>query len=263
MLIRLPPERVGIAIHSLLTNHPPRPAVSAPEQLAIAQAHLVRHGADGQGIAWSWGQGPIVILVHGWGGRASQLAPLAAAIAALGFRAVAIDITGHGASPRRGTLWRLFFRDIGSLAERLGGDVHAFVGHSSGGLAMMAARRVAGIRAPRYICICSPTHPFKTMESFHSRLAPSPAGTTRYQAYLAEQFQTSWDALQAGVAYAGAGRDLMLFYDEKDRFIPHTEGDKILAWCPGAHLVKANANGHNGVLADPALLQSISKFLVD
>lgn len=60
--------------------------------------------------------------------------------------------------------------------------------------------------------------------------APSPA-----------QFDSSREQLEAGTALAGAGTDLLLFYDHNDRFIGHTEGNRVAALCPGARLVKTRA----------------------
>lgn len=260
-LIRLLPEPLGIALNNQMANRPRRAAVTPAEQLAIEQATKLHYGDHGRNVAWAWGSGPLVILVHGWGGRGSQLAPLATRIAALGFRAVAIDVTGHGASARHHTSWRCFFNDIAALSRSLNDEVYAYVGHSAGGLAMMAARRLSGIRASRYVCICSPSYPLKSVDNLRRRVAPSEAGMHRFQERVARQFETSWAELQAGSSFDGAGADTLLFYDQRDRFIPPGEGDKIQALCPEARLVKTYAQGHNRILGHADLLQAISEFL--
>src|SRR4249919_144652 len=48
--------------------------------------------------AWSWGQGPLVILMHGWGGNAGQFRSFVEPLVQAGFRAVAFDAPAHGAS---------------------------------------------------------------------------------------------------------------------------------------------------------------------
>ena len=45
-----------------------------------------------------WGDGPVVYLVHGWGGLGSQLASFVAPLTAAGFRVVLFDAPSHGAS---------------------------------------------------------------------------------------------------------------------------------------------------------------------
>jgi pimeloyl-ACP methyl ester carboxylesterase len=259
--IRLLPEAMGLYVAREIMNRQPRSAVSPDEHAAMQRARPLRYGARGRNVAWSWGEGPLVILVHGWGGRASQLSQLALHIAAQGFHAVAIDVTGHGESAGKRTRWGYFMRDIAALAQSLGEEVHAYVGHSSGGLSVMAARRLTGIHAARYVCVCSPSHPFKSVEFLRRRLEPSESTVARYRAYLARQFDTTWDELEAGWAFAGAGADTLLCYDETDRYIPHTEGDKILGLCHGARLVKTSGNGHNRILLTPGLAQSVGGFL--
>ena len=79
-----------------------------------------------------------------------------------------------------------------------------------------------------------------------------------YKKYIAEQFETTWEELQAG---ANAGPDTLLFYDETDRFVDHSEGDRIQGLCPGAWLVKTSAYSHQKILASPELAQTLGAFL--
>lgn len=93
---------------------------------------------------WEWGDegAPPVLFVHGahdhgrmWDGLAPRLAD------DLGYRAVAVDLRGHGDSGRlsSGHAWMAIALDLGLLAREYGGDVR-YVGHSFGaGLSMYAA----------------------------------------------------------------------------------------------------------------------------
>jgi len=227
--------------------------------MAQASRHIYGEG----NASWAWGDGPIVIFVHGWSGRAAQMAPLARYVASLGFRSVALDVTGHGDSPGRRTRWEYFFRDIAALSASLGEAVHAYVGHSAGGLTMMAARATKGIRARRYVCISAPSFPFPPIEVIRKKLDPRPSVLEGYKRYIAAQFQATWPELEAGRCYAGATSDTLLFYDETDRFIDHREGDRIKALCPGAHLVKTQAYGHQAILSAPELARDVGAFLKD
>lgn len=227
----------------------------------MARARPLSYGRGGRNTAWAWGEGPLVILVHGWNGRAAQLAPLAEAIAELGFRSVAIDVTGQGSSPGKRIDWAYFVDDVAALQQALAEDVHAYVGHSAGALTLMVGRSARGVNAGRYVSICAPSHPFPPIEVIRKRLDPPETVMTLYRDQIARQLSQSWDQLQSGGAWAGAGASHLLFYDEDDRLVPHTEGDSILAWCPGARLVKTRGYGHSGVLAAPELTEAVSEFL--
>src|SRR5713226_4958243 len=260
-VINVVPEAMANSITGSLAAMTQRPPISSFEQEAMAQASKMSYGENNKNVAWVWGDGPLVIFVHGWSGRAAQMAPLALHVANLGFRSVAIDVTGHGDSPQRHTRWGYFFRDIAALSQSFREEVYAYVGHSAGGLAMMAARNLRGIHARRYACVCAPSFPFPPINVIQKKLNPREAVLEHYKKYIAEQFETTWEELQAGCSYANAGPDTLLFYDETDRFVDHSEGDRIQGLCPGAWLVKTSAYSHQKILASPELAQTLGAFL--
>lgn len=255
------PEAMANSITRSLAAMTQRPPISSFEQEAMAQASKMSYGENNKNVAWVWGDGPLVIFVHGWSGRAAQMAPLALHVANLGFRSVAIDVTGHGDSPKRHTRWDYFLRDIAALSQSLHEEVYAYVGHSAGALSMMAARALKGIHAQRYACICAPSFPFPPINVIQKKLNPKEGVLEHYKKYIAEQFETTWEELQVGCSYANAGSDTLLFYDETDRFVNHSEGDKIQTLCPGAQMVKTSAYSHQKILVAPELAQTIGAFL--
>src|SRR6185369_8136324 len=94
---------------------------------------------------------PVVLLVHGWGGHARQLLPLAQALGQQGLRPVLVEMPAHGRSA--GTMSNLpqCARAIEYVAARLlqqGHQLRAVVAHSLGAnAAAYAASR--GLAAQR------------------------------------------------------------------------------------------------------------------
>jgi len=90
----------------------------------------------------TWGEkGPLVVLVHGLTGRASLWGDVARRLAAAGYRVVAPDLRGHGASPRAASYTLAeHTADLIALLEATG-PAH-LVGHSLG--AALAWRVAAG-----------------------------------------------------------------------------------------------------------------------
>lgn len=81
------------------------------------------------------GEGPDVVVLHGWGGRIESMGPVSSCLSGA-FRVTAIDLPGFGESPTPAGVWgtsdyAAFVRDL--LAE-LGIDHAHFVGHSFGGM---------------------------------------------------------------------------------------------------------------------------------
>ena len=262
-LIRVMPTHAATRLATALASRTQRPEVKAHEKEIMNGASAIRYGPRLLNTAWSWGSGPLVILVHGWNGRASQLAILAKSIADAGYRAVAIEVTGHGASPGSRTGWATFMQDIAALTSSLQSDVHGFVGHSAGGLALMAARRTRGINAKRWVCIAAPSYPFPPVVAISKRLAPPKRVIERYQDYLASQFETQWEPLAKGSSFEGAGENLLLIYDEDDRYINHLEADRIKEICTGARVMKTRGTSHSRVLAAPEVCSAVVGFLAE
>lgn len=258
--IRWMPPRVALACAQYLVSRPPRASVTPAEAVAMEGATRLSELKWSNDAVWSWGEGPTVLLVHGWGGRASQMAPMAQHLAQHGMRAVAFDIAGHGESGDPLARWAFFIRDIGTMSKRLG-RVLGHVGHSAGATSMMAARNLHGLGPSKYACICAPSHPHPPIRGLAQRLNPRPAVLDLYRASLASQFQSTWSELEAGAAFKGAGSDLLLCYDHKDRFVDHSDGDKIQNWCPGSRLLKTSNHGHTRILAAPDVIQSVTEFL--
>jgi len=236
-----------------------RPAIRESEQNALERAQKIVYG-KGQ-VAWSWGCGPMVILVHGWSGRAAQMAPLASHIAGLGFRAIAIDVTGHGDSPQSFTRWQYFFDDITAISRSLNEPVHAYVGHSAGAMTLMAARRLRGINASRYVCISAPSHPYLAIEFLREKLNPEPSVLESYKKFIAADFDATWAQLENGLCYQDDGGEVLLCFDTQDRIVAYSEGEKIQGVCPRATLVKSGAYSHMQILASPELADNVGRFL--
>jgi pimeloyl-ACP methyl ester carboxylesterase len=258
--IRLVPDAMAVRIAAFLANITKRPRVSSAEQAAMSKARLLRYGERNSQIAWEWGTGRIVVLIHGWSGRAEQMGPLAAYVADLGYRCIAPEITGHGQSRQRSTRWSYFARDIAALSRSLDDSVYAYIGHSAGGMTMIAANSQGRIRADKFVCVCAPSFPFPPVNGITKRLEPRASVIERYKIYLANEFGISWSRLESSAYYADAA-NLLLVYDERDRFVPHTEGDKIHALCPGSVLVKTRDYSHQKILSAPELFQAAAIFL--
>ena len=98
------PGRAARFAERLFTRPPQHPLRPQEEAfLETGEAFTVDH--DGQQLAcWSWGSGPVVLLMHGWGSRAGRFRLFVPQLQQLGFRAVAFDGPGPWAHRRRRAL---------------------------------------------------------------------------------------------------------------------------------------------------------------
>nr|WP_226995713.1 alpha/beta fold hydrolase [Gordonia phthalatica] len=99
---------------------------------------------DGHRVAGeAWGEGPIVYLVHGWGGRRPHLAMFIKPLTKAGFRVIAVDLPAHNESdagamgPGRTTIGECGDAVAAMIAAH--GPAHAVVAHSMGAKAVALA----------------------------------------------------------------------------------------------------------------------------
>ena len=96
--------------------------------------HITIHERGVRVSATTMGDGPTVMLVHGWGGSAIDMMPTAGALARAGYRSIVFDVPGHGRSPGRQSSLVEFLRAMGAVSRTLGAP-DLIVGHSFGGAA--------------------------------------------------------------------------------------------------------------------------------
>ncbi len=256
------PANLRYSVVSRLAARSFRFPLSNTEVATLRSARRVQFGTERRTSLWTWGEGPVVVLVHGWGGCAAQMGSMAARLAQNGFRAVAFDVSGHGTSTVREIRWDWFMDDIAAVTEAVG-PVAGLIGHSAGGLAMMAARRLYGVHARRFVCIGAPHHPYPPIHEIKRRLDPGEVVLERYRLDISTQFGTDWPSLVAGSAWMDAGEDLLLCYDLQDRYVHVTDGDRIAALCPGSRVLRTDGLGHRRILTSIPLADAVASFLAE
>ncbi len=231
------------------------------DEVLLEATTSFRFGPDRSRLAWSVGEGPLVVLVHGYSGRGVQMAALAHKIAGLGFRSVFFDAGGHGASRAEKVGFHTFINDTRDLVLHLNEPIHALVGHSAGALAMMRARALHAIGADRYVVISAPLFPYVPLDTMRQRGATEEA-LDHIKAVLCDQFESSWSALTRGDAFTSeAGKPLLAIYDKSDDRVRHTDADRLATLWPDATILKTDGFGHNRILQAPETLDATAEFV--
>jgi pimeloyl-ACP methyl ester carboxylesterase len=239
-------------------RHQPRPAEAA--FLAGGQRSTV--GWEGGDLAvWQWGAGPTVVLVHGWGSRAARLGQFASALAARGFRVVAYDGPGHGASSGRFASLPEFARALGAVGATVG-PLHGLVGHSLGGAAVVMALR-DGLAAGRVVLIAPPADVRIFSDIFAETLAvPRPVQETMHR-NLETRLRMTWDDLDIPSLAGRLSPAALVIHDREDVDVPFAHGERIVQAWRGARLVETAGLGHRAILRDPEVVRRTVEFLAE
>jgi pimeloyl-ACP methyl ester carboxylesterase len=261
-LLPVLPKPIGFWLTCNLADIVASPPVRAAEQQVLARARRIRFGPNSDKVGWFWGTGPLVVLVHGWAGRATQMVRIAEALVARGFEVGMFDVTAHGSSKGRQVTFRDFIDDLKAFCDSMHAAPYAIVAHSAGGLAAAAARTMRGVTAQRYAFIAVPCGPYIPIDEIRRHLAPSESIIERCQLRYARQFDASWEALDAGDAFACAeATPLLLVYDDADPRIRPEDPEIISARWKGSVVVRTQGLGHTKTLWDPTTIRTVADFV--
>jgi pimeloyl-ACP methyl ester carboxylesterase len=238
---------------------PPRPRKSRAALPAGAQ-RLDVQSRYGRVAAWSWGSGPVVYLVHGWGGRAEQLGAFVAPLLARGLRVVAVDGPGHGASAGRRSSGVEIARALADVVAQHG-PARGVIAHSLGAAAVTFAIR-EGLRVERLAFVGPPADPLTWVARFGRQLGLDAVVMAEMRRRSEERIQARWDDLPL-VPLRGLEQrlPLLVVHDRDDREVRSTDGAAVAAAWPGARLLETQGLGHRRVLRDPAVVGSVAAFL--
>jgi len=210
-------------------------------------------------VGWQWGDGPTVVLVHGWGSRASRLGPLAAALVESGCRVVAYDAPAHGESTGRFASLPEFARALSDVAEAVG-PIHGLVGHSLGGAAVAMAMR-EGLGARRAVLIAPPADVRIFSDHFARTLAIPPAVQQTMHRNLERRLRIVWDDLHIPTILRDLPAAALVIHDRDDRDVPFAHGEEIVGAWAGSRLMITSGLGHRFLLRDPAVIRRAVEFL--
>lgn len=239
-------------------RHQPRPAEEA--FLAGGQHSAVRW-EGGDLAVWEWGAGPTVVLVHGWGSRAARMSPIAVALVAHGFRVVAYDGPGHGASSGRFASLPEFARALGAVGAAVG-PLHGLVGHSLGGAAVAMALR-DGLAATRVVLLAPPADVRIFSDIFAETLAVPALVQERMHRNLERRLRMTWKDLDIPSLARRLSPAALVIHDRGDVDVPLDHGERIVEAWRGARLVQTVGLGHRAILRDPEVVRWTVEFLAE
>jgi pimeloyl-ACP methyl ester carboxylesterase len=220
--------------------------------------------ADGTRVAaYRWGDGgEPVLLVHGWGGRASRYAPHVSALLAAGMSPIAFDSPGHGDSA--GTVNTIEQdREIISLLHERYGRFRAVVAHSKGVLSAFYALRT-GVTCDRVVAISGPARYDQLAERLAVLLHLRPRAARRLRELVAASFRPAtdiWSRFSPVTAPPAVDAPILLLHDEDDDLVDFAEsGLTLAAYAPNATRTASRGLGHSRILTDPETVRRVAEF---
>ena len=211
--------------------------------------------------AWRWGEGPAVLVVHGWEDDHHCFDAIIAALVKRGHAVVAFDLPAHGRSGGMQTTIPLIAQAVQGVANALG-PVRAVAGHSLGGAAATFAITQGWLDVERAVVIAAPTGPTYMLNAIAKRFGMS---DTRKEALFEELKRVVGyrpEEIEMLPKVASLDIPALIVHSKDDPMVRFVTGEKWAANWPGAQLIALERLGHRRLLFDPATAGKIADFLV-
>lgn len=205
--------------------------------------------------AYCWGEGPAVLLLHGWSGHSGQMTEFVAPLTQAGYRVVALDAPGHGLSAGRLSSIVHFVYAI-MAAARVFGPFHAVIAHSLGTTAVTHALS-KGLAVKRAVFIAPQAHLHSYWSIFRTALGVRDDVWRLMRAHSERWLKIRYDQLHPACHAPRMKTPLLILHGAADRMTPISEGETLAGLWPGAQFQPLDC-GHLGILRDwRALLASV------
>jgi pimeloyl-ACP methyl ester carboxylesterase len=210
-------------------------------------------------IAYAWGKGPRVLLVHGWDGRGTQMGKIASAVADAGFEVICLDLPGHGESPGKLTHVPGAKDALLRVGEELG-PFHAVIGHSFGaGAAIFALYH--GLKADRAVYLAGPSRFIELFDRYCAWVGVRGRARNRFvekvAAFVGLDPAENYPALWA----TKVDQPALIIHDHDDRDAPFSDGQEMHRAWRGSRFFPTSGLGHRRILKSKEVIAEIVAFV--
>lgn len=217
-------------------------------------------------VTESWGEGPVVYLMHGWAGHRHQFDAFVGPLTGAGFRAVAIDSPGHGESDpgmfgRGRSLLPDFTTALQTAFDHFGAP-RGVIAHSLGASAT-AIGTLDGLATSRLVLIAPVSNMLSGLDIFARTAGIGP----RVRAVMPRRIERITRTPAAHFDIAGRAAELdelppaLVIHDASDRYVPFGQGVLVATAWPGAQFKNTEGLGHIRILRDQEVIAAAVGFL--
>ncbi|HXV32207.1 MAG TPA: alpha/beta fold hydrolase [Sinorhizobium sp.] len=244
-----------------LMQRPPRRRVTprVAEPLRSARMHHIE-GPQGKIAAWRLGEGPAVLLIHGYEDDNALWTPMIDGLRAQNLSVVAFDLPAHGLSEGDNGYAASGADAIAAVANVLG-PVHSVVGHSLGCWASALAIK-EGLGVSRLAAIAPPLDSsVERWRGFGRRFEVGDDVADRAREMYAASLPPGRRDLELINLIADFPADLLLVHSTDDERCPHELVEAAAERCKNAALLSVEGLSHRQTAQDAFVVAAVATFL--
>ena len=210
---------------------------------------------------WRWGQGPAVILAHGWNGRGIQFQTLIDSLIKSNFSVITYDAPAHGDSQGKTTNYFDFTDTIRTLWQSCKNeDIVAVIGHSLGAAALI--NFISKEKFTNNVVLFAP--PLKIRELLFQTFDQHGVPKIVYQnliqklepVYGYDLFKDNPTELIKSIK-----NDILIIHDKDDKAAPIADSEHVAELYDNINLYTTSGLGHKHILHDKTTIEAVLAYL--
>ncbi len=229
----------------------------------MAGAQIWHHNINkNQTAFYSWGEqnNPLVVLVHGWMGRATQFHKLIEALLEADYRVIAFDGPAHGDSQGKSTDLRDFSAAL-IYIEQQHGPIATAIGHSFGGVAVLFAID-QGLPLKNAVMVASPVIGDEIIDQFVRQIKGTSSTADAFKRTIKQKFGFEFNEFSAShIIKRIKLNSLLLVHDTQDTDVPIEHARVLKNLAPTARTHFTRGLGHTRILRDQETTNFIVNFI--
>ncbi len=235
----------------------------ARETEAFEKAKISSISINGKKIKlFEWGKqgNPIVVMVHGWSGRATQFFKFIEPLVIKDYHVVAFDAPAHGLSEGKTTNIKEFYETLSYIEKNIG-QIKIGVGHSFGGVSLLYAIK-EGLNLDSIVMISSPTIGEDILTAFRKKINASPLTSKALRKMVVRRFNLDFEEITAyEIAKTIEIKNHLIIHDKDDKEVPYQNAESLKMINQKAKLMLTNGLGHTRILRDKTVIEQTLSFI--
>ena len=232
-------------------------------EIADKAEKFTLHAAGRKIQCYSWGKGPVILVVHGWAGRATQFRKIIESFVDEDYRVVGFDGPAHGKSEGKSTNI-IEFEDVLKKVYEKVGEPEGIIAHSFGGGAVLFAA-THGLPVKKLINIASPTIGDEIINTYLRAVRGSAKTGEFFKSYILKTQGKPFDEFTSlhFIKHIQQETELLLVHDKDDKEVIMDHPQALKKIYPKAKLLVTEGLGHTRILRDEEVIRNCVTFIRD
>ena len=243
--------------------NPSKYEVKSTDQAILERGNNTRVPFEGGELAvTTWGEGPAVLLMHGWGGARAQMTGFVDPLLFAGYRVVAYDQPAHGESDGKMTNL-LEIAPTMDLIAKQEGSFHAIIAHSFGTLIASYALVNRNFPPPtRLVYFGAFNQLMDSLPRFQVLAGLPDEIIDGLRAMIYENFgQGVLESITNESLTPQINIPALMFHDNADNVTPIDDSRAIARVWKSARLIETEGLSHRGALQSKTIHEQVIQFL--